>query len=185
MASMANTRTRLARTVADYEALPDDVRAELMGGELYVTPAPELRHQEVIGQLFMVLKTHADLHAAGRVVLSPMDVHLPTGDVVQPDLIFVAREHEHICQRWIHGAPDLLIEVLSRFNAERDLVVKRDLYARNGVPAYWIVDPMERSIQLLRLEGDTYAPEGYFHGDAVCAPSSFPDLRLPLKQLFA
>ncbi len=184
MAAMARAKHRPPKTVEDYLDLPDDVRAELIGGELYVTPSPNLRHQSAIGALFVALTTHVDQHRLGRVVLSPMDVHLPTGDVVQPDLIYVSRAREAICRNWIEGVPDLLVEVLSPFNAERDLVVKRDLYARNEVPAYWIADPMERSIQLLRLREGAYEPEAYLHGDAVVEPDSLPGLRLPLSQVF-
>ena len=184
MASMAHARSRPPKTVEDYMALPDDVRAELVGGELYVTPAPELPHQDVIGEIYLALRIHVDAHALGHVSLSPMDVHLPTGDVVQPDLIYVSKQREHIRQRWIHGAPDLLIEVLSRHNAERDLVVKRELYARNEVPAYWIVDPTECSIQLLRFQDGAYEPEAYFHGEADLTTPSFPGLRVPLATIF-
>ena len=149
-----------------------------------MTPAPILPHQRVLARLGRALADHVEHAGLGEVVFSPMDVHLPTGDVVQPDLIYVSREREHICRRWIHGVPDLLIEVLSAFNAERDLVVKRDLYARNEVPAYWIADPMERSIQLLRLREGAYEPEAYHHGDAVLEPHAFPGLRLPLSRVF-
>ena len=184
MGAMPEAKSRPPKTVEDYMALPDDVRAELIGGELYVTPAPLLPHQRATARLGRTLADHVERLELGEVVFSPMDVHLPTGDVVQPDLIFVSKQRSHICRDWIHGVPDLLIEVLSPSNAERDLVVKRELYARNEVPAYWIVDPIERSIQLLRFEDGAYEPEAYLHGEADLTTPSFPGLRVPLATIF-
>lgn len=185
MAAMAHARSRPPKTVEDYLALPDDLRAELIGGELLVTPPPSLPHQRTIRRLCTTLAAHVEARELGEVVLSPMDVHLPSGDIVQPDLVYVSREREGICRTWIEGVPDLLVEVLSPFNAERDLVLKRDLYARNEVPAYWILDPGERSIQTFLLEGRLYEPEAYVPGEAVFMPTRFPGLRIPLASLFA
>lgn len=184
MAPMAHTTSRPPKTVEDYRTLPRDVRAELIGGELYMTPAPTPAHQDVVLQLARYLADYADRTGSGRAFVAPVDVYLPTGDVVQPDLILVAKTGRAQVTDCIAGVPDLLIEVLSPFNAERDLVVKRHLYARNEVPAFWIADPMEGSIQLLRLGGDGYRPEAYFHGDADLTTAFFPGLRVPLATIF-
>ena len=75
MASMPHTRSRPPKTVEDYLALPDDVRAELIGGELYVTPAPSPAHQGVVLQLARHLATYADQTGAGRVLMAPIETH--------------------------------------------------------------------------------------------------------------
>ena len=184
MAAMAQLRIRPRKTVEDYLALPDDVRAELIGGELYVTPSPTLRHQDAVAMIWRLLDGHAVRTGAGRAWVAPADVHLPSGDIVQPDVLFVRGDRMEIARDVVEGAPDLVVEVVSPSNAERDRVVKRDLYATNGVPAYWIVDPGEGTIEVLRLEGAAYAPEGYFEGDRVLATPAFPGLEVPLSRVF-
>ncbi len=145
MAAMAAPKTRPKKTIEDFHALGEGVCAELIHGELYVTPAPQIPHQEAIENLYLHLAPQILRLGLGRLHLSPMDVHFPSGDVVQPDLIFVSKANEAIRQDWIRGVPDLLIEVVSPTNPHRDRFVKRELYAQNGVPAYWIVDLEEQS----------------------------------------
>lgn len=184
MTSMSPATSRPRKTVEDYLALPDDVRAELIDGELYVTPSPETDHQRVVARLSRRLAEHVEEHDVGEIFMAPLDVHLPNGDVVQPDVFFVSKARSDICRRWIHGAPDLVIEVVSTQHAERDRAVKRSLYARSGVAEYWIVDPRERSIEVLRLEGEGYAPGGWFREDEVLVSPTFPGFTLALTGLW-
>ena len=76
----------------------------------------------------------------GRVYVAPFDVHLPSGDIVEPDVIFVTTAKLGIVQGWIRGVPDFVVEVLSPDGIERDRIVKRVLYAKNGIREYWLVD---------------------------------------------
>jgi Uma2 family endonuclease len=176
---------RSPKTIDDYRALPDDVRAELIRGEIYVTPSPSARrHQDVVGEIYVHLKPHVESRGLGRVYLSPVDVHLPSGDVVGPDLVHVARERLHIVADVITGIPDLAIEVVSPSHPERDRIVKRCLYAENGVPEYWIVEPDSRAIQVLRLDGGEYRPAGYFTAESHLVSPTIPALRMPVGGLF-
>jgi Uma2 family endonuclease len=184
MPSMPPATSRPRKTVEDYLALPDDVRAELIDGELYVTPSPEADHQRVVLCLGRRLARYVEAHACGEVFVAPLDVHLPTGDVVQPDVLFVSTARSDICRRWIHGAPDLVVEVLSPTHAERDRAVKRALYARSGVAEYWIVDPQERSIEVLRLAGESYEPAGWFRPGETLVSACFPGLVVALDALW-
>ena len=120
MAAMAHARSRPPKTVEDYMALPDDVRAELIGGELYVTPAPTTGHQDAAGQIYRLLSSYAETATGGMAYIAPVDVYLPTGDIVQPDVVYVAEQNRHIIGDTIQGAPDLVVEVVSPSNAERD-----------------------------------------------------------------
>lgn len=192
---MGQPRTRPAKTLEDYCALPEGVRAELIDGELYVTPAPRPDHQRVAQRLLRVLapfverESHGGGHAGGRalgeVFIAPLDVHLPSGDIVQPDLIFVRADQAEIVRAdAIHGAPQLLIEVLSSSHAERDRIVKRRLFAENGVSEYWIVDPDSRSIEVLVLSGRSFEPRGWFPQEASILSPTFPGLDLPVAHLF-
>jgi len=181
---MSPATQRPRKTLEDYLALPDDVRAELIDGELYMPPAPRKPHQRTAVRLVTLLEHHTEQRAAGLVFVAPFDVHLPSGDVVQPDVLFVAAEHADIVPDWVRGVPDLVIEVLSPTHALRDRIVKRDLYAKNGVPEYWIVNPEERTIEVFRHEKSAYRPAGYFTGEDVLRSAILPDLALPLPEVF-
>lgn len=139
---------------SDYEALPDEPRCELIYGRIYVTPSPLVLHQVLV----LLLAEHLGKLAArrgGLVLVAPLDVHFADHSVVQPDVIYLSPERRHLAQSWVEGAPDLLVEVLSPGTARRDRGEKLRLYAESGVAEYWIVDPVERQIELLvNSDGD-------------------------------
>jgi len=137
-------------TWQDVRQLPEDgKRHEAIGGELYVTPAPSLRHQEISKRIFAALLEILEKPGLGRLFYAPLGVEFPaTGEGVQPDLLFVSDERRGIlADDWIRGAPDLVIEILSPSTAERDRGIKRDLYERQGVAEYWIVDPDQDAVE--------------------------------------
>ena len=169
----------------DYAALPDDGRRyEIHDGELSVTPAPSPHHQWVIGELFALLREHVRAARLGRVFVSPLDVILDDSTIVQPDLVFLASERTGLVSgRGIEGAPTLVVEVLSPSTGEIDRVRKRQLYARYGVPHYWMVDP-----EALALEAYVLGPAGYTlavraEGSEPVSPPPFDGLALVLSAL--
>lgn len=184
MSAMPQASRRPRKTVEDFMALPDEVRAELIDGELYVTPSPEVRHQDLVVTLAYRLKGFLEANPIGSVYVAPLDVHLPTGDIVQPDVLFVASAHRALLRRWVHGAPDLVVEVLSPARPERDRFVKRVVYERGGVSEYWLVDGEERSVEILRLAEDGYAPWDYLTGDGTLRSPTLEGFELPLPDLF-
>src|SRR3990172_7739765 len=121
------------KTIDDWMGLPAGTLAELIGGEIFMTPSPAFSHQDIQAELTTRLRTFASERNLGKVVAAPMDVHLASGDIFQPDVIYIKAANLGIIDRWIMGAPDLVIEIVSPDRPERDLVVKRDIYARNGV----------------------------------------------------
>jgi len=135
--------TRL--TYDDFLLFPDDgKRHELIDGVHYVTPAPRVRHQDLVGRLhgeiFLYLREHP---AAGRVLLAPLDVVLSNYDIVEPDLLFIAGDQTGIMtEKNIQGAPALVVEVMSKRTRKRDVQIKRRLFERVGVREYWLVDPV-------------------------------------------
>ncbi len=165
--------------------LPEGVRAELIEGEILMSPYTKDVHQRVVGNVYAALRGFVQARRLGHVRVAPLDVHLPSGDIVQPDLIFISNANSGILKDWIRGTPDLLVEVLSPEGIDRDRFTKRDLYARNGVPEYWIVDPDARDLEVLSLAGDHYAPHGYFQESDVVTSRAIPELSLPLREVFA
>lgn len=139
----------------DYWQLPEGAPVELIRGELVMSPAPRTSHQIVIGELYAILRAVAD-KGGGMTVLSPADVILSEDTVLQPDLLYVAKDRRHIIGDRINGPPDLVVEVLSPKAERRDRVQKLDVYAQYGVPEFWIVDYHTKQIDFLLLDSGRY-----------------------------
>jgi Uma2 family endonuclease len=130
-------------------ALPDDGnRYETVYGELLVTPAPRLWHQEIVARLFVGLRNYLEPYPAGHVLASPADISWSSDVLVQPD-IFVADSAEVRSLEWKYvKSLQLVIEVLSPATTRYDRFTKRRLYQEVNVPTYWIVDPDEHAVEV-------------------------------------
>ncbi|HEX9801065.1 MAG TPA: Uma2 family endonuclease [Thermoanaerobaculia bacterium] len=163
---------------ADYVALPDEPRCELLYGSLFVTPAPSLRHQDVVFRLARLLVDHAD-RVGDKAFVSPVDVALADHSVVQPDVVYVKAEHGEILRRRVEGTPDLVVEVLSPGTARRDLGEKLRLYAESGIAEYWLVDPEGRTFEFLVLRDGAYTvllpADGLYRSPAVASLEVDPE----------
>ena len=174
-----------ALTDQDYLALTDDRRFELIEGELCMVPSPGFFHQAIARNLGFILWQHVKSHDLGVILLAPMDVALSDHDVVQPDVLFISKaRREIITDTCIRGAPDLVIEVVSAANRERDLLVKKGLYARHHVREYWIVDPESRTVEPLTRSGGGFLSRGLFSPGETLESAELPGLLLPVAQLF-
>ncbi|MBI4575782.1 MAG: Uma2 family endonuclease [Planctomycetes bacterium] len=178
---------RTVLTYEDYREFPDDgYRHQLIGGRHHVTPAPVPHHQTVVLHIGAILMTHVRRYDLGRVYVSPIDVVLTRADVVQPDVVFVAKERLGIVgPSFIEGAPDLVVEVLSRSTRQIDLGLKRSVYEREGVRAYWVADPVDRSLTGFALDAEgRYGPGRTVRGDRPFSGRPFPRLRIRLAEVF-
>lgn len=177
-------------TYADFLEFPDDgMRHELIDGVHYVTPSPNLGHQEIVGRLHLALGTFlAGRRHLGRVFLSPLDVVLSDHDVVEPDLLFVAGDQQDILTRAnVQGAPALVAEVLSPSTRSRDQGLKRRLFDERGVREYWLVDPEARRVIVFRRADDGSFPQVAEHeaaGGAVLETPLLPGWTLGIAELF-
>ena len=147
-------QTHAPTTWEDVLRMPDDGnRYEFIGGRLYMTSAPVTRHQRISKRMWAALVRVLENPGRGEVFHAPYLVEFPgTGDRVQPDLLFVSDERREIIgEKQVTGAPDLVVEILSPYTAHRDRGIKLDLYARRGVRQYWIVDPVEDSVDVWRF----------------------------------
>ncbi len=184
------TAERLKLTYADLESMPEDGRRhEIIDGELFVTAAPNTRHQRVLMRLAFHLETIRRQLASGELFFAPLDVEFSDSDVVQPDLVYVARPNlGRLTERNLEGAPDLAVEVLSPATRRLDDATKFALYERGGVAEYWIVDPDAETIRVHRRESPaSFGPALVLlaeRGDALTS-HLFPGLELPLRELFA
>jgi len=168
-------RGKLVLTYQDYLQMPDDRnRREILGGDLYVTPAPSPLHQRVLANLAEVLNQWVRARAIGKVFPSPIDVVLSQVDVVQPDLAYVSADRLQIVTgTGIQGAPDLVIEVLSRSTARLDRGHKMETYARFGVQEYWADRPRRPCSGTAHPREPGLSARRPSHGEPVthlCAP---------------
>jgi len=169
----------------DYLQLPEDKRYEILDGELCVVPAPSTRHQTIGLNLLVALAQYVKGSGSGRIFHAPCDVVLSQENVVQPDVIFVSTKRLQIVgEPNIAGSPDLLIEILSPGTRGRDLEIKRKLYARFGVQEYWIVDPEDRTIQILSWTDAGYRIEAVVPPTGTLNSPLFPSLNLNLADIF-
>ena len=107
----------LKLTYDDFLLFPDDgKRHELIDGEHYVTPSPNVRHQEILGRLHLLIGTWLQGHRVGKIFVAPLDVLFSRFDVVEPDLLYVSNERaaEVLSVQHVTGAPDLVIEIASQ-----------------------------------------------------------------------
>lgn len=184
---MTSSTTTRKLTYEDYVLFPEDgQRHELIDGVHYVSPAPYIRHQRVVLRILFALETFARDTGCGEVLFAPTDVVLSQYDVVEPDVLYVSREHQRIVgEKFISGPPDLAVEVLSPSTRRRDLDLKLKLYERVGVQEYWIVDSERAAMTVYRL-----GPKGFGtalalfaeRGDVLTSPL-LPGLTLPIANL--
>ena len=181
-------------TYSDYIFWPDDKRYEIIGGLSYsMAPAPGERHQGVSGELYIEFGTYLRGKKC-KVYHAPFDVVLPekgetfdtSRNVVQPDISVIC-DKKKITPRGCHGSPDLIIEILSPSTARRDVKEKRKLYRRFSVKEYWIVDPLNRRVDIYKLNKDGYYefPEVYAEDDKIKVSLFNDELIVDLSVIFA
>lgn len=179
---------KIKMTKAEFMALPESMeRIELIGGELIRqedhVSTPKKAHQIIVGNTYYVLRRFL---TGGTVIISPMDVHLGE-DVVQPDVFWTTGEGS-LCQEgadgWYHGAPDLVVEVLSPSTQKRDRGVKFDLYEQHGTREYWLIDPDNQTVEVYRRETDHLRRIGLFDQAQTFAFGLLREVTIPVGEIF-
>ncbi len=137
-------------------AIPDDgKRREVVDGELLVSPSPRRRHQLGVIGLFRRVDRYVLANRIGTTMLSPANLDLCSGQLVQPDLFVENHRDGRRVQEWSEvGIPLLIVEVLSPTTADYDRGIKRRLYQSSGVPVYWVVDLDARQVEVWQPGAD-------------------------------
>jgi len=179
----------LKLTYEDFVLFPDDgKRHEIIDGEHYVSPSPNVRHQQILGALHLLIASWLEAHPVGRVFMAPLDVIFSNFDVVEPDLLYCSNERARtiLTTQHVRGTPEIVVEIGSPGTRRRDETIKRHLYERSGASEYWVVDP---DIDVIRV----YRPEGIAFGRAtelsreagdVLTTALLPGLEMPLARIF-
>ena len=176
-------------TYDDFVLFPDDgKRHELIDGEHYVTPSPNTRHQQISGNLYLLVRAWLEEHSVGQVFYAPYDVVFTQFDIVEPDLVYLSNERaaQVITAQHARGVPELVIEIGSPSTRKRDETIKRRLYERAGVSVYWVVDPEIDVIRVYRRGDAGFGRPAELSRDAgdVLTTSLLPGLELPLVRIF-
>ena len=161
--SVAKTSTSAKKlTYADFLLFPDDgQRHELIDGEHYVTPSPNVRHQQLVVRLATELANYLKAHPIGEVFVAPLDCVMSDVDIVEPDLLVVlADQTDILTPKHVRGAPAIVVEILSPSTRNVDQRIKRSLYDRAGVREYWMVDPQMDAIVISRRSATRGLQEG-------------------------
>ena len=171
---------------SDYLKLPEDKRYEILEGELYGVPAPNIRHQRISKRIQTALTWQIEEKGSGEVFHAPCDVVLSEENVVQPDLLLVRKERLSIIgEANLPAAPDLVVEILSPGTRKKDLAIKRKIYARFGVQEYWVVDPDANTLEVLTWKESGYVTAGLYRESECLSSPLLPELDLPLAEVFA
>ena len=148
----------------DYLDLDGNYLVEFSQGYIDVLPMPTPSHQDMVLALYGFLLSFAAIRKLGKLYVAPLRVRIGSKEFREPDVLFVLKEHAHLIgKRFCKGA-DLVMEIVSpgAENRRRDLKEKRRDYAKAGIPEYWIIDPREERITVLRLDGENYIVHGEF-----------------------
>jgi Uma2 family endonuclease len=180
------TRIAPLLTAADLELMPDDdKRYELVEGELLVTRAPGLPHQDVLRNLILLIGPYLNRTPVGQIYPTPGVIFDDYNSVI-PDLVFLTNEQRERAGSHIHEAPELAVEIVSpgRENARRDRVVKLQVYSKFKVKEYWVVDPEARTVEVYRLTDDVLALAATLTDDDELTSSVLPGFGCKVSEIF-
>jgi Uma2 family endonuclease len=178
-------------TYADLLAWDDGVRYELYDGQPVAMASPSDVHQAVSGDIFRQIANYL-VGKTCKVYSAPFDVRLfetekdtpeSVDTVLQPDLMVVC-DKSKVDRHGVHGAPDLIVEVLSSSTARYDKLMKFNLYQRAGVQEYWIVDPGTRTLSVYSLEDGAYHAANTYGGDSVVPVGVLDAYEIDLSTVF-
>jgi Uma2 family endonuclease len=167
--------------------LPDDgKRYEVINGELVMVAAPNTFHQVVSGNLEYLLKSFLQKNKIGKIFHAPIDVFLENIAVVQPDILFITNgRSDIITEKNIHGAPDLIIEILSPGTAYYDLIGKKEIYEKFAVKEYWIVDPIKQRIEIFENKNNEFELAQKLELGGIARSSVVKGFEASLKDIFS
>jgi Uma2 family endonuclease len=181
-------------TFADYLTWKFQERIELIKGKIFkMSPAPNRMHQTISGNLFYSLKNYILNNSNCGIYSAPFDVRLvdfkkSNNDnnvltVVQPDICIVC-DRSKLDDKGCIGSPDLVVEILSPGNTEKEMGVKFDLYEENLIKEYWIIEPVDKTIFIYTLQNNKYIGlKPQTHLDRIKSPL-FPDLDIKIEEIF-
>jgi Uma2 family endonuclease len=172
-------------SVDEYLALNGNYLIEFIDGRIEVLPMPKFSHQMIVLFLCNILRAFVMPRNLGKVVMSPFKVHISETEYREPDVAYMSTDHFDRTNEDFWMGADLVMEVVSEDDRRRDLVTKRAVYARAGIPEYWIVDPRDARITVLKLAGDFYEVHGEFQPGQIATSNLLPEFSVDVTAALA
>ena len=160
---------------------------ELIKGEIVRRSSPNTPHQRTSFLLSTEFGIYNRQKKVGQFFTAPYDVYLDEQNAgIQPDILFVSNERSFVIREnnGIVGAPDLVVEILSKGTMNKDRGDKRDVYEQFAVREYWIVDPLNRSIEVYRMENNHYRLFSSAIEEGFIKSVVLPGFELDIKLIF-
>ncbi|MEO5357426.1 MAG: Uma2 family endonuclease [Nitrospirae bacterium YQR-1] len=158
---------------------------EIINGEEIVGRSPFGYHQKIVGNLYHKICRYIDKINVGEVYLSPLDVIFENEiNRLQPDLLFIRKEHLSIAQDWIRGVPDMVCEIVSPGTYKKDTAVKKEIYEKYRVPEYWIVLPEFKTIGILTIKNDKYVTHSIAEIEGTVISKVIEGLQVNITEVF-
>ncbi len=170
-------------SLEEYEALPEEIRAEVFEGQIYYMASPSQQHQTILTELLVTIRNYLRKKGGDcQVFPAPFDVKLSVRPltIVQPDLMIVCNK-EQLDGKRCNGAPDFIIEIVSPGNPEDDYIRKLYYYKNAGVREYWIVDPRRKIITVNYFEGNMLTVQYSF--EATVKVNIYDDLYISFSEI--
>jgi len=155
---------------------------EFTDGVIEVLPMPTRKHQAISRFLFLLLLAYVQPRG-GTLFYAPLRVQIRPGKFREPDLLMLCDVHDPRNQDLYWLGADLVVEIVSPDDPARDTQVKRGDYAEAGISEYWIVDPMNSTVTVLRLNGTEYAEHGVFHRGERATSALLADFSVPVDDV--
>ena len=170
----------------EFSRLPEGTLAQLIDGEIVMSPAPKSFHQQIVGNLYSELWLFLRKNQIGKVYISPIDVRFSENESYQPDIVFIENRKLDIIHEWgIDGVPTLVIEVLALSTAYYDLTHKKRVYEESGVKEYLVIDPMELTGELFRNDGNSaFVSQGVQRTKGKILFDTLPGFIVELEEIF-
>ena len=131
-----------------FKLLPEGIFCQVIDNVIYMSPAPTFEHQNIVAEIITLIRLYVRKMNLGKCVSLPIDVFLNKNNAFQPDIIFLSTKNLSLIGKdgKIHGAPDIVIELLSTSNENDDRVKKKNVYESCGVKEYFIVEPSVKNV---------------------------------------
>lgn len=173
-------------TVEEYRTMPEGPPYyQLIEGELIMSPSPNWFHQTVAANVFTILRNYVDRNPIGVVRFAPIDVFLSKHTTLQPDVLFISAQNQHLIREdGIYGGPDLVVEVVSPWNAQLEKRRKRPLYSTHGVKEEWLIEPNLEQIHRYDFTTDIAKPVRIIDSDESFETPLLPGLIINAADVF-
>lgn len=171
-------------TAKEYAELPEGAPFQLIQGKLIYMPSPYVIHQRVLGRLHVKVFNYVEENQLGEVHFAPLDVHFDEENVFQPDLLFVSVSRKDIIQNFIQGAPDLVVEILSKGTKKVDEEEKMKVYGKHNVLEYWMIHPVKKWVKVFENEDGKMVETAVLEEDGSFESKAVEGFVLDVGELF-